>query len=188
MDTMAAMDVEGTGQRRLCEACRGDAGAGEFIRSVRAMPGTSPEAGDRGFSGARPGSKTRIKYRQIAFTSRGASVCRWRGRTIREKIIGRSAPIFRERFSSESVFLHLLRALPLFHQPARQHGGGIFLHPQVEKSADLLAKIGGMAETREFVALQRVARSGEQELPRRLGLVVVHEGLLGSNRRTLTLN
>jgi len=75
---------------------------------------------------------------------------------------------------SQSVFLNLLRTLPLFHQPAREHGGGIFLDPKIEKRADLLTEIGGMAETREFITLQRVARSGEKKLPRRLGFAVVH--------------
>src|SRR5260370_33178433 len=44
-----------------------------------------------------------------------------------------------------------------------------------------------MAETREFVALQRVSRSGKKKLPRRLSLVMVHGGLLESCARTLTL-
>lgn len=62
--------------------------------------------------------------------------------------------IFRERFACEGLFPHG-RALQLFHQPARQHGGGILLHPKIEKRGDLLAEIGGMAETREFIALER---------------------------------
>ena len=44
-----------------------------------------------------------------------------------------------------------------------------FSHPKIEKRANLLAEIGSMAETREFITLQRVARSGEKKLPRRLG-------------------
>jgi len=58
--------------------------------------------------------------------------------------------ILRERFSSESIFRGLLRTFPLLHQPARQHAGGVFLHPQIEKRADLLAEIGSMAEPPDF--------------------------------------
>jgi hypothetical protein len=87
--------------------------------------------------------------------------------------------ILGERFKGRGVFGHVLGAFPLLHEPTGQHGGGIFLNPKIEKGADLLAEIGGMAEPREFVALERVSRCGEQELPRRLGFVMVHAGLLG---------
>jgi len=50
--------------------------------------------------------------------------------------------------------------------------------PLVEQRADLLPEIGGMAEAREFIALQRGARSGEKELPRRLGFLAMHTVLL----------
>jgi hypothetical protein len=87
-------------------------------------------------------------------------------------------PVFPRGLTSKSVFRRLLRTYPLLHQPASQHGGRIFLDPKIEKRADLLAEIGGMAKAREFIALQRVSRSREKELPRGLGLVVVHVRLL----------
>ena len=34
--------------------------------------------------------------------------------------------------------MNLRRAFPLLHQPARQHGRGIFLHPQVEQAGHFL--------------------------------------------------
>jgi hypothetical protein len=62
-------------------------------------------------------------------------------------------------------------AFALLHQPAGKHGGGFFGEPLVEQGGDLLAEIGGVTETREFVALQGVARSGEQEFPGWLGVL-----------------
>jgi len=57
--------------------------------------------------------------------------------------------ILRERFSSESIF-RVAADVPVLHQPARQHAGGVFLHPQIAKRADLLAEIGSMAEPPDF--------------------------------------
>jgi len=62
-------------------------------------------------------------------------------------------------------------ALALVHQPAGEHGGGVFFEPLVEQGRDLLAEIGGVSEPCEFVALEAVARSREQELPRGLSRV-----------------
>lgn len=171
---MAAMVVGETGQTRFCEACGCDAGAGEFIRSRRAMLRTLPTPNDCSPVSARVGGKLRVERRKIDFTSSSASVCGRRDRPLRKNIIGHGMSVFRERFSRGSVFRRLPRPFPLLHQPARQHGGGIFLHPEVEKRTNLLAEISGMAKTREFVALQRVSRSREKELPRRLGLVMIH--------------
>jgi hypothetical protein len=123
----------------------------------------------------------------MAFTLSGASVCGRRGRAIRKKIIGHGMSASRERFSRGNVLLPLLRAFPLLHQPAGQHGCGILLHPKIEKRANLLAEIGGMAETREFIALQRISRSGEEKFPRWLGLVVVQRGLPRGGLGTLTV-
>lgn len=187
MDVTAAMLVAGRQQARLCEAFNKNAGAREWKPLEHMTLGTPPGPSDRGFVSARASGKLRIERRKIAFTSSGAAVCGRRDRPIRKKVIGHGMSVFRERFAGGSVFLRLLRAFPLFHQPARQHGRGIFLHPEVEKRANFLAEIGGMAETREFIALQRVSRSREKKLPRGLGSVVVHASLLVADLRTLTL-
>lgn len=169
---------EGRWGARWCEAFSGNVGAGEFQRLGPAMPGTFPGPGGRGFEDAKAKNKNPVEHRQTAFTSRGASVCGRRDRAIAKKIIGRAMSILGERFKGRGVFGHVLGAFPLLHEPTGQHGGGIFLNPKIEKRADLLAEIGGMTEPREFIALQRISRSGEQKLPRRLGFVVVHAGLL----------
>ncbi len=183
-DARAAMDVEESGQTRFCEAFSGNVGEREWKPARHTILGTLPEPNGRHLVSARAGSKLEIERRKIVFTSSRASVCGRGDRPIRKKIIGHGMSILPCRFTRRSVFLNLLRTLPLFHQPARQHGGGVFLHPKVEKRADLLAEIGGMAETREFITLQRVARSGEKKLPRRLGFVVIH----GASRRVRFVN
>jgi hypothetical protein len=124
------------------------------------------------------GGELWIALREIAFTSRGAADCRRRDRPIRKKIIGHAIPVLRRQTGGVDGFLRVRRAFPLLHQPAREHGRGVLLDPLIEKGADLLAEIGGMTETREFIALQRIARSREQELPRRLDFGTDHGGLL----------
>src|SRR5260370_34672874 len=179
------MLVGGRRQAWLREAFDGNAGSRGREPLGHMMPGTSPGPGGRGFASARTSGKLRILHLQIACTSRGSSICGRHDRLIRKKVIGRCVSVFRERFTSQSVCLRLLRTLPLLHQPARQHGRGVFLDPKVEKRANLLAEVRGMVETREFIALQRMSRSREEKLPRRLRLVLVHPGL-PSHITTLT--
>ena len=186
MDVTAAMLVEGRRQARLCKAFNWNAGAREWKPLGRMTMGTPPRPSGLVFVGAGAGCKLRMGRRKMAFTSRGASVCGRGGRPIRKKVIGHGMSASRERFGRGNVLLPLLRAFPLLHQPAGQHGCGILVHPKVEKRANLLAEIGGMAETGEFIALQRISRSREKKLPRRLGLVVVQRGLLINGPGTLT--
>jgi len=178
MDAMAAMFREGRWEARGCEAFSGNVGAGEFQRLGPARLGTLPGPRGGGLGDAKARNKMRVEHRQIVFTSRGASVCGWRDGAITKKIIGRAMSILRKSFNGRSVFRQVLGTFPLLHEPTGQHGGGIFLDPKIKKGADLLAEIGGMAKPREFIALQRISRSGEQKLPRRLGFVMVHAGLL----------
>jgi hypothetical protein len=175
MDVTAAVLVEGGRQARLCEAFDRNAGARGWKPLGRMTLGTPPGPSDLIFVSAGAGCKPRMERRKMAFTLSGTSVCGPRGRAIRKKIIGHGMSASGERFSRGSVLLPLLRAFPLLHQPAGQHSCGILLHP---KRANLLAEVGGMAETREFIALQRISRSGEEKFPRWLGLVIVHASLL----------
>src|SRR5260370_1006267 len=183
----AAFVVEGRRLARAGKPFKGNGEAGELNLWQRPALGTFPGTSDIGCVSGGFGAVLRIERRKMAFTSSVASVCGRRDRPIRKKIIGHGMSVFRKSFTCGSVFLRNLRAFLLFHQPARQHGRGIFLDPKVEQRAYLLAEIGGMAETREFVALQRVSRRGKKKLPRRVSFVVVHAGLLESCARTLTL-
>jgi hypothetical protein len=174
MDVTAAMLVEGRRQARLCEAFNGNAGAREWKPLGHTTLGTLPVPGDCGHVGGKTSGKLWNEHRKITVTSSGASICGRRDRPIRKKIIGHDMSTFRERFSRGNVLLPLLRAFSLVHQPARQHGCGSLLHPKIEKGANLLTEIGGMAKTRKFITLQRSSRSREKKLPWRLGFVVGH--------------
>ena len=161
MGAAAAKVFEGRRQAWSGEAFVRNAGATERKPLRHTTADTTPRPNDRGLVSARTSGELRIERRKIAFPSSRVSICLRRDRPIRKKIIGRSITVFRDSFSG---FVNLLRAFPLLHQPARQHGRGILLHPQVKQRADLLAEIGGMAEPREFIALQRVSRSREKKL------------------------
>ena len=106
----------------------------------------------------------------------------WVNDTIRQKIIGHRMAVCGRRFGGGLVrsglrFRGENGALALLDQPARDHGVGVFVEPLVEQGRDLLAEIGRVTQAGEFVALQRVARSGEKELPGRLGAIGVHGAL-----------
>ncbi len=105
-----------------------------------------------------------------------------RPRSIREKIIGRSMCGLASCVEGRRSLVFGYRALAglarrggmvaLLHQPARQHGRGVFFEPGIEQLRDLLAEIRRVAQTGELVTLQRVAGCRQQEFPRRLGFVI----------------
>ena len=108
-----------------------------------------------------------------------------RRETIRQKIIGRAIAVGGSGVRGRGVPGDRKSAFALFDEPAGEHGCGVFLEPLIEQGADLLAEIGGVAETREFVRLQSIARSGEKELPGSLGTELRHRDL---QRRVLNEN
>ena len=128
------------------------------------------------------GPQTRLPARVLGCGSRATAKFWWLARSIREKIIGHSMRGLASRFtgSRSPVIARRLLAcrasrggvLAFLHQPARQHGRGVFFQPGVEQLSDLLAEIGGVAQARKLVTLQGIARSRVQELPRRLGFVI----------------
>ena len=187
MGAAAAKNFEERREARLGEAFGTNAEATEPKPLWQTTADTDPRPRDRGLVGARTSDELQSERRKIAFPSSRASICLRRDRPIGKKIIGRTISVFPDSFCRNGGFVNLLRAFPLLHEPAREHGRGILLQPQVEQRADLLAEICGMAETREFIALQRVSRSREEKLPRRLSPVVVHAGLLEDGGGTLTV-
>ncbi len=137
----------------------------------------------------------------LALRSRTSAKFVGRSRLIGKKIIGRSmglasrvgrrCPLVVRR--SLRIFRSLGRAVlasggafALLHQPARQHGRGVFLQPGIEQLRDLLTEVGSVAEPRELVTLQRVPRRGEKELPGWLGSVV-QGGLQGKPRHSINI-
>jgi hypothetical protein len=171
-----------------CNALKGSAAAGELQPLQRMRRGTPLNLGVGSALSGNVSGELWLLHRKIAITSGWPAVSMRRDRPLRKKIIGHARSALRQRFASWLGFRCRLRALPLIHQQTSEHGLRILLHPFVEKRSDLLAEIGGMAEPREFKALQRVARSGEQELPRRLRLISGHVGLQGSDRHSYALN
>jgi hypothetical protein len=59
-----------------------------------------------------------------------------------------------------------LQRLVMIEHPAGEHGFGGFLDPLVDQRGDFLAEICGVVEPRQFVALQRGARSRLQIVKR----------------------
>ena len=178
---MAAMEwmADENGDRaRVYGACAGCAGA-------RALPSRRPVKrntlpSQRASHAARGKSSGELckSSRKIAITSRWAAIGRRRNRPIRKKIIGHGMSGSQRWLVGGSGLQHLRRTLALLHQPARQHGGGILLEPLVEKRADFLPEIGGMAEAREFIALQEVREAERRNSHGGLRLLAVREVLL----------
>jgi hypothetical protein len=148
------------------------------------------------------GGEASLKNSKISCTScETSSFSRW-GESIRKNIIGhrmrhgtwhgtgdrtgRGAPVRGKQSIARSAFGIAGRPFALLDQPSRQHGAGVLFHPLIEQSANLLAEIGGMSKTRKFVALERIARSREKKLPRRLGWGRGHVSLLSGRMQSNT--
>ena len=102
-----------------------------------------------------------------------------RNDAIPQKVIGRTTPLVFGRCGRGSSHFAEDGAFALIHQPARQHGRGIFLEVLIQEGSQFLAQIRRMSEAGKFIALQGIARSGEQEFPGRLGVIGVQENLPG---------
>ena len=137
--------------------------------------------------------KRHEKLRRVGEVSGSSTRSARRNDPIRKNVIGRSAALGSNRSGRRSGLFAEDGAFALIHEPASEHGGGVFLEILVEEGAQFLAEIGGVSEAGEFVALEGVAGSGEKELPGRLSVIGVHEDLLEqvlwkrrSNSSTLT--
>jgi hypothetical protein len=144
------------------------------------------------------GGESSLRNSEISCTSCGTSnFNRW-GRSIRENIIGHRlrhgawhgtgsgmAARGKQTFA-RGEFRRAGRSFPLLDQPAREHGAGVLFHPLIQQGANLLPEIGGMAKTREFITLKRIARRREKKLPRGLRWGTGHVGLLKSDKCKVT--
>lgn len=101
---------------------------------------------------------------------------RWND-TIPKKVIRRTTPLAFVGCGRGSSLFSEDSAFALIHQPACQHGRGVFLEVLIQERSQFLAQIRRMSEAGKFIALQCVAGSGEQEFPGRLGVIGVHENL-----------
>lgn len=153
---------------------RARAGIGTFLAGTPFRPGRA-----RIWLGN--STKTRRLPRQNAAESSPAGACSVRSdEPLRQKVIGHRMAVARRRRGNG---LGLRRsfgtggadaAFPLLDQPAGNHGVGVLVEPLIEERRDLLAEIGSVGEAGEFVRLQGVAGSSEEELPGRLGALVDH--------------
>ena len=133
---------------------------------------------------AEPGPETGWPRYVLGCRSRASAKIGRRARLIREKIIGHDLRGFApgiSRRTAVAICRHGYGRLALFagrgafallHQPTRQHGRGVLFEPGIEQLGDLLAGIGGMAQTRKFVTLQGITGCRQKELPGRLGFVI----------------
>jgi hypothetical protein len=111
---------------------------------------------------------------RVGIVSNHAAIAlRMMGR-LRKKVIGHRMSVARRRIGVGMLRRNRRGAFALLHEPARHHCRSIFIEPLIEKRADLFAEIGGVAEARQFIGLQRVSRSGQQKLPRGLCCVSGH--------------
>ena len=118
-------------------------------------------------------------------TSGWAAVFGLRSGAIRKKIIGHRMRPVAARWGARKHVRCPGGAFPLLEKPAGQHGGGVFLHPLIDQRGNFLAEIGRVRQTRQFKALQGVARGREKELPRRLGRADRHRASVKRTVRTL---
>jgi hypothetical protein len=145
--------------------------AGAFARALRSTPlGSAANESLGGTFSARAANKLQHPRK----TSEWAAVYGLRGASIRKKIIGHGMGAIVAGFAGGKHVRRPGGTLPLFQKPARQHGGSVFLHPLIEQGGDLLAEIRGVREARQLKTLQRVPRSGKQELPGWLGRAGSH--------------
>src|SRR5579859_579732 len=130
-------------------------------------------------------SHTAKTQRKAHKTSGGAAVFRLRSGSIHKKVIGHGMRSIAARWDARKHVRGARGAFPLLEKPAGQHGGGVFLHPLIDQRGNFLAEIGGVRQTRQFKALQGVARSREKELPRRLSRADRHRTSVKETRRIL---
>jgi hypothetical protein len=139
---------------------------GTFARALRSTRlGSAAKQRLGGTFSARASSKLQHPCK----TSGRAAVYGLRSGSIRKKIIGRGMRAIAAGVAFGKHVRRPGRTISLLQEQARQHGSGVFFHPLIKQGGNLLAEIGGMREARQLKTLQGVPRSGEKELPGRLG-------------------
>lgn len=99
--------------------------------------------------------------------------CQW-DRSIRKKVIGHGMRCGVAGFATGAQVRFARGAFTLLQKQAREGRVGVVVHPLIKQCANLLADIGGVRQTRELKALQRILGSREKKLPRGLGRTSGH--------------
>ncbi len=107
----------------------------------------------------------------------------WPQYGIGKKIIGRGNAARGWRLGAGWRAIRLHSVFALVDQPPGNGGRRILFKPLIHQCADLFAEVGGMAEARQFIALQAVARGSQQELPGRLSSGIGSQGSSCGDRR-----
>ena len=179
----AGLELKGVGPQG-CEAGARPLGKGDVVRIERAV-GSTPfrPCGTRGSLDTFR-KTSRFSPRKASERSVSAARNVWANESIRQKIIGHRKAVGGYqpgrgliRRSLDVGGAHITFAQ--LEEHASDHGVGIFVDPLVEEGIDFLAEIRGVTEAGEFVALERVARSSEKELPGWLGAISGHKCLRG---------
>jgi hypothetical protein len=153
------------GETQLWEALAGNCVARTVGAFARAPRSTRSESETNESVGGILSSTAANKLQNPYKTSEGAAVYGLRGGSIRKKIIGHGMRAFVAQISGTKHIRRPGCPLALVEKPARQHGGGVLLHPLIQQSANFLAEIGRVGQTGQFKTLQGVSRSGKKELP-----------------------
>jgi len=143
--------------------------------------GVLPRGGDTRLRAARAGHGGAMEVTgnlaadgKMAPASRHVAFGRWSEGGFREKIIRRTCDAGAAVIAVVQWVAGVGGVFALSDKPARNGCRGVFFQPLIHQRADLLAEIGGMTQAGQFIALQAVARSGKQKLPRGLGAVASH--------------
>jgi hypothetical protein len=126
---------------------------GAFARAPRSTP--SGNEADQSI-GDRFSTRASNKLQNPCKNSRRTAVYRLRGGSIRKKIIGHRMLAIVSGFRAGKHVGRPDSAISLLQKQARQHGGGVLLHPLVQQSGDFFAEIGGMRKPRQLKTLQGV--------------------------------
>jgi hypothetical protein len=146
--------------------------AGAFARAPRSTPLSSEANQSIGDIFSAPATNNLRKPNK---TSGWTAGCALRSVSIRKKVIGHGMRSIAPRFRVGKYVRHAAGTFPLLEKPARQHGGGVLLHPLINQRGNFLAEIGRMGQARQFKALQGIPRSREQKLPRWLSRAGGHK-------------
>jgi len=179
----AGLEPRGVGPQG-CEAAAGPLGK-RVVGHIERAAGSTPfrPCGTRGSLDTFK-KTSRFSPRRAGERSVSAARNVWANDSIRQKIIGHRMAVGRYQPGRGLIgrslgvgCAHITFAQ--LEEHASDHGVGIFVDPLVEEGIDFLAEIRGVTEAGEFVALERVARSSEKELPGWLGAISGHKCLRG---------
>ena len=106
-----------------------------------------------------------------------------RNESINQKVIGRTMTVGGSGLRGRRIFRRGIHGEgALLDEPTGEIRSGVFFEPLIEQGSDFLAQIGGVSEAREFIGLERIARSREKEFPGGLGAGLRHDNLQNMER------